>query len=238
MWPEKLSPETWSFLKERRMAERRDMEYDWRLPEMSGLALMSILADCCAGRRSVRITDRSLAYAAITNVLHVDRHDMSMDYLSAVTLSFRCLGSPKLSLKAAVELRKREERSSSSDYRRLRHHYLDTVARHVEQLRTAGPRDFEELDHQFRTGMEDDLKDLKLELGLARQDALLTKEGFFVTVAGAALAASAGGLEAVGASTVGGASIMIGGIWSARTRYVRARRETLRRHPMAYLYFT
>lgn len=62
MWPQKLLPETWDLLREHRMTATPLANGDYPFEEQGGLAVMSKLADACAGTTFARWTDRFLAY--------------------------------------------------------------------------------------------------------------------------------------------------------------------------------
>lgn len=55
--PEKLLPETWHMLRATGLAGRQSPRSGIPVTEPTGLSLLSILADCCAGQSFARITD-------------------------------------------------------------------------------------------------------------------------------------------------------------------------------------
>lgn len=70
MFANKLLPETWDMLKRAGMAHPARFRPSHTVAtEPTALALMSILAACCAGSTFARVTDRSTAYASLAGLL-------------------------------------------------------------------------------------------------------------------------------------------------------------------------
>src|SRR6185312_9916808 len=68
IYPEKLLHETVEMLRERGMSQsvgHRNM----RSSAATGLTIMNIIADCCAGDTLARVTDRGVAYANLAGLL-------------------------------------------------------------------------------------------------------------------------------------------------------------------------
>jgi hypothetical protein len=92
--------------------------------------------------------------------------------------------------------------------------------------------------------MEDDLAELKDQLGIAKTDAILSKESLALIglaavaatafVSGAVLAAIP--LAVAGAVQISGVLASVGGPLLMAHKYGVARKKILRDHPMAYLY--
>jgi hypothetical protein len=61
IFPGKFLDETWRALLELELAGKNRTHLGYRVDENCSLSLMSILADCCAGRTLRRITDRGRA---------------------------------------------------------------------------------------------------------------------------------------------------------------------------------
>ena len=71
IYPQKLLPETWQLLQDFEMTgSLRNADYPTTEP--TGLTVMSILADCCAGTTRSRVTDRGSAYATLAGVIGAD----------------------------------------------------------------------------------------------------------------------------------------------------------------------
>ena len=69
IYPQKLLDETWHMLRESRLSGALLANSDYPMSEPAGLMVMSILADCCAGKTRTRVTDRGAAYATLAGLL-------------------------------------------------------------------------------------------------------------------------------------------------------------------------
>jgi hypothetical protein len=247
MWPQKLMPDTWALLRANNLIGSLLDNQDYPASQPAGLTIMSMLADVMAGDTRARVTDRGLAYATIANAPVIapaeDNHGDHIDQV--VPLTFKTLALDHISLEVLVAFRKREAKDSGHHYRVLRHQYLDSLEAHLGKAAKylPGSRDREELDRVFEEKMEDDLRDLKDELNVARRDSILSKDTMtFVLAGGALLAAGALALTAAApvvipaALTFTGAPATVGGALSVANKYAAKRKEILRKHPMAYLY--
>ena len=243
IWRQKLMGRTWRLLREHGVVGELLGSSDFPASQSGGLTIMAMLADVMAGETRARVTDRGLAYATLANVANYGGIEpaRSEDLAQVVPLTFKSLALDNVSLERLVAFRKREAGKSGHDYRALRHLYLDRLQAFVAEAAKhhPGSRDREELNRVFEAEMEDDLRDLKDELGLAKREALLSKETLAFVLAGSAVAATAlvGAHVAVPeALTMAGAPATIGGILGVASTFGAKRREVLRKHPMAYLY--
>ena len=64
IYPEKLLPDTWQMLHQLQLAKEPKGHGRHGLAEATGLSIMSLSAECCAGVTRARVTDRSLAMRA------------------------------------------------------------------------------------------------------------------------------------------------------------------------------
>jgi hypothetical protein len=157
-----------------------------------------------------------------------------------VPLTFKSLALEEVPLERLIDFREKEEKLGGGDYRFLRHNYLSAVEKHLERISEVkiGSADRIELDRAFEADMEDDLKDLKKELGFAKRDAWLSKEITTLVVAAGALATAATAahfhMPEVIAGT--GGAVLLGGALGVGNKLAKARYDLLRKHPMAYLY--
>lgn len=72
IYPQKFSYKVWDALREAQLAGPPlppSADSDYPLQEATGLSIMAILADCCAGETFQRVTDRGAAYATLTGLL-------------------------------------------------------------------------------------------------------------------------------------------------------------------------
>lgn len=245
MYPEKLLSQSWEILREARMAGRLLDNSDYPLTEYAGLTVMSILADCCAGTTRSRVTDRGDAYATVAGLLgnnpDAPKVKRAEAHAQLVPISLKVIDATAIDLGALIKLRKREEKESGSSLRVLRHRYLEGLEAYVAGLADtkSTKADAKEIQQKFSDDMKQDLKDLKTELGRARTDVLTSNEIIATVVAGLGTAASwlAGApLALEGVTTLGGASVAVGGLIRVRNKYLKERETILRKHPMAYLY--
>jgi hypothetical protein len=209
---------------------------------------MSILADVLAGDTRARVTDRGAAYATIANAPTPGAQEVDETNLEhVIPLTFKTVALERVPIKRLIDFRKREAKSSSAhQYRRLRHKYVDSLTSHAKNVAgyPLGTADRTLLDEQFQQKMEDDLAELKDELGIARKDAILSKESLaLIGIAALAVTTmiSSAGLAAVplavaGAIKSSGVLATVGGPLLMAHKYGVARKKTLRDHPMAYLY--
>jgi hypothetical protein len=248
MWPGKLAHETWQLLADNGLVGGALPGSDYPASQAAGLTFMSIIADVMAGDTRARITDRSLAYATIANAPNValESHSNAADFEQVVPLSFKTIDIDAVPIERLIAFREREEKSAKSrDYRALRHNYLDRLAAHLKTIAgySVGSPDRIELDRIFAQKMEDDLADLKYELGVAKKDVIFSKEILALVgmVGGLSALVGSGPFSAVplaiaGAVKSAGFAITVGGPVALSYKYGAARKKILRQHPMAYLY--
>jgi len=239
MWPQKLLHATWDLLRSRGLTDRPLDNLDYPMSQAAGLTIMAILADLLAGQTRTRITDRQLAYATIANAPKVvgDAHKP----MQVVPLTLKGIAVDKIPLDRLIDFRRREGKERGSSYRKLRHNYLEAVEKHVAAIAKVIPnsRDRQELDRAFASDMEDDLRDLKAELGFSKRDVWLSKEVLTLTIAGGGLLAAAASVPHVPAPEVitgAGAVALLGGLFGTGNKLAKARYDVMRKHPMAYLY--
>ncbi len=240
MFGEKLLPDTWAMLGSRGLVGGFGSHRDQPLEDPTGLALMSILADCVAGEEKSRVTDRQIAYAQLSS-LFVSKAEPTLpfdgpDRLVPVTLEIVDAGS--LPLERMVAFRQREAATGGDALRRLRGRYRDRLGEQASLLAGATRNcDVEELRHQFRIDMRDDLADLRAELKLARTEAVTSKETVVLALAsvGAAYAALEGFDFPLNQVAMAGSIPVLGGIINTSSKYAAAKRKIIAAHPMAYM---
>ena len=235
----KLLPETWEMLHEVGLVGRAGPS-GRALEDSLGLALMSILTECCAGATKATMTDRRVAYERLTSLLHAD------DWLEAeaaqqdvhqtlVPITLEIVEAGSLPLSELIAFRRREKRGRSKDLAQLRKRYrakLEEQARQLATVRTQS--DAEEVRRQFQLDMAADLDSLRGELRLAKSDVLTSKELTLLasTVSGSSIKVATGvDLLAVAAAAV---PVAVGAI-NSRIKYMKERRAIIAKHPMAYM---
>jgi hypothetical protein len=244
VYPQKLLPETWKMLADAQMSGQLLPNADYPMTEPAGLTVMSILADCCAGQTRSRITDRGAAYATLAGALTcesdpADSKGLPEEQLVPITLEI--LNAQSLDLPTLIQFRERERNESGHAIRDLRHRYVDGLEKYVTRLTTmkGNASDTEEIKRQFADDMKIDLAQLKEELRFSKREALFSKDVIVAALAGiGTIACSVFGvsLPIAGALTTAGVPATVGGILGTGNRLLAARRATLQKHPMAYLY--
>lgn len=245
IYPQKLLPETWDLLRRSRLAGGLLENFDYPTTEPIGLAIMSILADCCAGATRSRVTDRGAAYATLASVLSgsagMQTKEPAMTHELLVPISLRLLDARSMSLRRLIEFREREERENGHTLRNLRHRYVDNLEKYIKRMTTeqATASDAAILAREYEDDMKSDLDDLKAELGFAKREAALSKDVLVSAIAAmGTVAAWTTGLsqQLLDAVSTLGAPATVGGLLSAGNKYLATRRSILQRHPMAYIY--
>jgi|ERR1019366_700463 hypothetical protein len=246
IYPQKLLPDTFDLLKKLQIAGDPRANADFPFSRPAGLSVMSILADCCAGKTRARVTDQGAAYATISNLLQGSATDYTQTTAMEsseqfVSVSLEVIDAGSIDLQKLVDFRKRERKSGGHAHRDLRHRYVDRMEAHVETLtKTKGTKgDAAVLTRQLNDEMKDDLTSLREELGFARNEVLFSKEMITAAVAGlgtiASFAFGAPYLVA-GLVTSVGAPVAIGGLLGSHNKFLSSRKAILQKHPMAYLY--
>jgi hypothetical protein len=247
MYPQKLLGKTWQMLTEMGMKGELLADGDYPVSQATGQALMGILADQCAGTTKVRVTNRGDSYIALAKLLEETDPRPAEEAAvrgELVTITLEVLNLQDVPLQRLVEYRKREDGKEGPKLRGLRHHYLDKINEHVDQIvdprRTAGDR--EELKRLFSVEVKDCVEQLRAELKADTKEFLLSKEFLGSAAVGVGAALVSGGLlPVVGAvatsfTTAAGSAVSLGGILGTKGKYAARRAKILESNPMAYLY--
>lgn len=246
IYPDKLDYETWRLLKDNNLVRFNEMDSDFHANPYFGLMIMSLLADACAGETKRKITDRSEAYGWLQKyataeaggeyITGLDASQVAPAYDRLVTLSVKLLNTDDLPVSTLVAMRKRELKSTKNDYRAFRIKYLNKVDEYVEKIVKPAlrPTDIKELERQFQKDMEQDLKDLRKDLKLAKDKLIWSKEvGVAIAAVPGALVAPIIGLTNL--TTVIG-TIGVGALVKVGKEYKAAKAKALREKSMSWLY--
>jgi hypothetical protein len=206
MFRHKLLGNTWKLLREAGLARPtygRAGHYTAARP--TGLALMGLLADCCAGSTLTRVTDRESAYAGLAG-LFIDQPEESQDPVSRLFPEARAASTHKVLLPIALEaidanqfslpmlikFRKLEQQESGYRLKTLRHNLTDHLSEQARALSAAeSERDIRELKRLFGDSIRLQYSELKDALKLKSSEVLTSKEVVAcVAVAGTVFAAS------------------------------------------------
>lgn len=240
MFVRKLLPETWDMLREVQLAGASDGRANV-LNDDTGLVLMSILTDCCAGEEKARITDRTEAYANLSNLLvrkDIASSDDTTLQQCLVPITLKVIAAEDVPIRDLIKFRQREAKSSGSDLRRLRQRYRERIEQQIQALAaTSRASDRRELQNEFEIEMRNDLTELKGELRIARTNAATSKDLMFLaaTALTAGVAITKGLHVPIEQVTAVGSLPIIGGVVNSASKYVEARRSIIAKHPMAYM---
>lgn len=189
IYPDKLAIQTWQLLERRGLTFWDGALRDYGVSQALGLFLMSLLADARAGTQREKITDRTTAYAWLSQyatatlggeyVRDFDAIQKVEAYDRLVPVSLRVIDTDKIPLRRLMDFRRRElTEGRGSDYRTLRHNYVKHLNEYASLLarpnNTDGDR--EEIVRRYWLDLEAKLVDLKTELGIARNEAILNKD--------------------------------------------------------------
>jgi hypothetical protein len=237
IYPEKLFPETWTLLEERRVAGHRLANGDYPFREQVGLAIMAKLADACAGTTFARWTETFLAYGLVA-----DRDPATAAQTSVVPLTLELIDTTRISTDRLIEFRKRElSEVRGNDYRKMRYKYADLVIEHINATAAVkSENELVELRRQFRVQMDTDLKDLRDALGLNLAQTITSSVVVSSVVAAGSWLALANPLTGITAMTVGsGAAKVIEKVFQLfglQRGFSAKQRQIMTEHPMAYVY--
>lgn len=243
IYPQKLLPDTVEMLRERGMSVEvgpRNM----RASVATGLSLMNIIADCCAGNSLARITDQGTAYANLAGLLtEKPAADVELDQARErlLPIPIKVVDVDGFSIETLIDLRKREEAAADgSQIRNLRHRFVDKMEEQAKRLIAADSALAREtIEREFEADMRDDYRDLSEALKTKALQTLGTKEIVAAVIAGAAaIAAAVFARELPIAEVLSTAPgiVSVGGLISTKSKWVEERRKILTEHPTAYLY--
>jgi hypothetical protein len=254
MFAHKLLPETWEVLRRSNGARpTRGRLSHFSATAAMGLALMNILADCCAGNVFARITDRSDAYASLAGLFseqdadHMGniRDELLFEFEHAgdreviVPIATETVDADSLTLEQLIALRHQEAKSSGYALRDLRHRFAERIDIEVKALSVVTTEaEREELKRQFHEEMRDDYAALRDTLRLEANQVLGMKEIVATALIpiGQFVPQLLGVNDGAHALTLTATAIAVGGLYSAKSKFAQSRRKILAEHPIAYLY--
>jgi hypothetical protein len=244
VYPQKLLPKTWDTLQQAGLAGAPLNNADYPTASPTGLSLMSLLADCCAGDTLVRVTDRSAAYASLSGLLTESTPAPTVvadARESLLALTLKVADADGIPLAKWNQFREREIAAADGHHvRDLRHRFVEKIEAQAQKIAGAkSGAERIEIEAQIQEDMRDDYKALREALKLEAVQVLATKE-ILVSVLGGIAALGGMALNTViplpDVLTSSGAAASIGGLLASKSKYVDARRKVLRDHPISYLY--
>lgn len=253
LYPQKFMNETWELLRSAKLAGAALPNSDVPTARQTGLSLMSILADCCAGETLTRVTDQGDAYAFLSDVV-VDK-DSNAEVNEAtnalVSIPVKIASVDEIPLERLVDLRRREVAGKAGGLPQLRHNLIDKINEQTSELVAAKTKaDQDEITRQFEQFLREDLRELREALKLETTKVLSAKVvmGSVLGVVGIlgapilapilpAVGAALGALGATaGLIKAGAAAGAIGGLINTNAKFAQTRLGILKKHPTAYLY--
>jgi hypothetical protein len=245
IYPQKLLEGTWEMLQQLSVAGAPLPNRDRPLSEPAGLTVMSVIADCCAGTTRSRVTDRGAAYATLSKILSASTNNEAKIPIEGeeqlVPITLELIDFSTVELSKLIEFRDKENGKDGHKYRELRYRYVDGLEKYVKQLTTTKGKasDVAEIRDAFRNDMKIDLQNLKDELRSAKREVALSKDVLVTALAGVGTVAAAAfcvTVPIVGTLTLAGAPATVAGAVSVANKFYSARRSTMQKHPMAYMY--
>jgi hypothetical protein len=228
IYPQKFLGKTWQSLQELNLAGEKRKYVNTSHP--FGLAMMSILADCCAGRQKLTVTDESDSYAALTRYLvHNSRgeyNQTSPEYARLVAISMEIINSSSFDIKSLTRYRKNE----TAHKRRIRHNYLNTIIKYADRLvnQSKSEGDRYEIERQYKQELKDDIAALCEELKFEAKKVVLSKEMAVVVIA----------LAGAIIHPITGSIVAVGSLMKKKVEYTAARKRILENHSGSWLYET
>lgn len=244
VYPGKLLPKTWKVLEQAGLSGTLQGYGRHPTAEPTGLSLMSILADCCAGATLTRVTDREDAYASLSGLFVNDSwmtHENSTAIDQLVAISLEAVDLKNVSFTAILDMRRREVTTKKGgDITALRHRFADHLEVQAKRLLTAtSERDSNQMLEEFRWELNKDFLDLREALQLRIVDVLATREVLTTAIAsaGSYIALRHGVPQSLHQAFVGtGGLITLGGLAATASKMFTTRKKLFAEHPSAYLY--
>jgi hypothetical protein len=238
LWPDKLSHLTWAMLENAHFTGKPLANGDYAFADQAGTAIMAKVADACGGETLARVTDKILAHGLIGDAVT----DASQAQ-QVIPLALDLVDATRLPMEKLIAFREKEARErNGKDFTDLRHNFADVATAHLEKARKAQTkRDLDEINRMFVDRMEQDLRQLRAEIGANKQE-LFLKPVFVATVVGAGsmLFHDPGQVATLGLAALGAAlpdtAKRIAEIFGAGVGYSAKQRAAMAKHPMAYMY--
>jgi hypothetical protein len=181
MYPEKLSPAIWEYLKEAGLTGDGSMGY-YGLQRDFALILMGLIAEICAGGTRIKVTNYRDAHAAFSHLV-ATQNGIVPDYQPAeelapstlVSISLKAVDAGRFPLDKLIQLRQREQEDGLLPP--LRRNYRAAVDKYVERIRKEAKSkvDMELIEREFELEIRDDFRHLQEMMRLEFGDTIITK---------------------------------------------------------------
>jgi hypothetical protein len=205
-----------------------------------GLAIMSILAESCAGTQKRLVTDQTNSYRllarSIAAIQKVPDGQASADVERLVTIAVKVLDPDQFTLGELIELREQELKKPGKRLRKMRHNFMNHIDAYVKRIAACqgDTADIREIERQYEEDVRDDLQELKDSLKRSRTDALLSKEFGIGTIATVGSSVVGEGFNIPALTMVAGVAA-VGTLVSGVRAYQAKRRDALSKHAMSWL---
>lgn len=231
---------TWMMLEEKGVVRRQhDFEPTWQMDQALSMVMMGALADACAGTTKKTVTDSLLGaesigrYWSLKSLGHWDKNPNEESCVLA-SVPVPCIDLSSVSLSKLTALRKRERGSQGHRLTEARHRLADKLDEQAAILSNASlsSSDRKDINADFESWAERDMKGLREELGLAGRT-WFGAGGMAAVVTTAMhtiLSGNATSLTTTGALAVGG------GLIAACGKYRTDRNKALDAHVMSYVH--
>lgn len=215
---------------------KNDYEEVNKVNKYLGLAMMSILADCCAGSQKRTITDEFRSYSLLNKYLTARNQgeygsiEAIDGFENLVSISIKTIDHNQLEFQDLLRLRKDEITNKDTFLRDLRHNYLKAVDRYVQRISNEArhKNDVIEIERVFEQEISDDLTKFKKELKIEATKNILS------SVVNVTALITAGAFAPQFEVAVGIGSIAATGVLT--NGYIQKRNEIYRNHASAWLY--
>ena len=156
------------------------------------LTLMTVLADCCAGKEKATVTDRADCFGALAEFIGAEvgqpsetddeltsartRNERSETSMQLATISLEVIDPTSLRLGDLIAMRQREA-NGDAEVTAMRRNYTAAIARVTERIAVASTQtDVDEITDQFRADMRQSMAELKAALRRTNLQLLLSRE--------------------------------------------------------------
>lgn len=242
IYPGKFLWETLDALKQTNLAMPGGggADEDWVMGRNVGLAIMSILAEACAGTQKRLVTDQSNSYRllarSIAELHKVPDGHAATDSERLVTIAAKLVDPKQFTLEELIKLREREQKKPGDQLRKLRIKFMTHVDTFVKRIAEChgDTADIQEIERQYEEEMRGDLVELQDSLKRNRTDVLASKDfgvGTFATAGSAIMAAG----YSIPAMSLVAATGTVGTLWASGRAYKAKRRDVLSKHAMSWL---
>ncbi len=209
----KLFHQTWEDLERLGIAAIDRHDGDGILPRPFGRAIMTILAQCCAGNDTQLVTDSAVATEDVLQTTEIEerkRNELQFEaeekYFSSID-ALNIIDVDRFTLPQMIKFRERELREKAPYHRVFRQNYWAKLDQAAQQYSTAkNEAERKRVRKRFQSDLNGEFEFLKEELGLNKAETLFTVDTATLVTLG--MAAATGPLGLVAAGTAAARSLL------------------------------